>query len=257
MVINSAAARRKDLNEVPPVFEKFQGYNEIKRKKVKEQPLCSCLLYNHSQALYSICNRPVMKTNPQWEGMQENVKALADCLDAYRNYLIQQKELQEDIRTLVHPVRQVSEECIVEAREKTLYPIREEYKILHEEVKKVGVLKPVYFDESKHIPKPFETNVQRFRFIENLQLSVPVDMFKYAPGGSYTTVVCVVQVNPSRSDNEKLTQTAKVMAAIKPRFPEFHTRTMKKNFKQQLPILPQSLPVLRNLFTKIWQLIPA
>ncbi len=184
MVINSAAARRKDLNEVPPVFEKFRGYNEIKRKKVKEQPLCSSLLYNHSQALYSICNRPVMKSNPQWKGMQENVKALADCLDAYRNYLIQQKELQEDIRTLVHPVRQVSEECIVEAREKTLYPIHEEYKILDEEVKNVGVLKSVFFDESKHIPKPFQTNVQRFRFIENLQLSVPVDMFKYAPPGA-------------------------------------------------------------------------
>ena len=234
MVINDAASRKKDVTEIPPVFDKYQGYNDIKRKKIKSQPLCSNLLHSHSQALYSICNRPVMKSSPEWERMQQNIEALADCLDAYKNYLTVQKEVQGTIRILDHPVRQVSENCVVEARTKTLYPTQEEYKILDEEIRKSGVLQPLFFDESKHITEPFETNLQRFRFLEKLQLSVPVDMFKYAPGGSHTTVVCLVQVDESRSVNEKLTQTAKMMAAIKPRFPEFHTRTMKRNFKQQL-----------------------
>ena len=138
MVINDAAVQRKDVNEIPPFFEKYQGYNDIKRKKVKEQPLSGSLLYTHSQTLYSICNRPVMNCNPEWEKMQENKKGLADCFVAYNNYLTEQKEVQENTRTLDHPVRQMSEECVVESRAKTLYPIRAEYKILDEEVKKAG-----------------------------------------------------------------------------------------------------------------------
>ena len=205
-VINDAAAQRKDLIEIPPFFENYQGYNDIKRKKVKEQPLSCTLLYSHSQALYSICNRHVMKYNPEWEKMQESIKGVADCFAAYKNYLTEQKQVQGNIRTLDHPVRQVSDECVVEARAKTLSPIPAEYKILDEEVKKAGVLCPVFFDECKHIHEPFTNNTQRFRFLEKLQLSAPVDMFKYAPGGSYTTVVvCLIQVDESRSDNEKLT----------------------------------------------------
>ena len=161
--------------------------------------------------------------------MQERI--LADCFAAYKNYLTEQKQVQGNIRTLDRPVQQVSDECVVEARAKTLCPISAEYKILDEEVKKAGVLCPVFFDECKHIPESFTINTQRFRFLEKLQLSLPVKMLKNAPGGSYTTVVCLIQVDESRSDNKKLTQTAQAMAAIKPRFPEFHTQALKKKFK--------------------------
>ena len=143
-----------------------------------------------------------MKYNPEREKMQESIKGLADCFAAYKNYLTEQKQVQGNIRTLDHPVRQVSNECVVEARAKTLNPIPAEYKIL-DEVKKADVLCPVFFDECKHITEPFTNNTQRFRFLEKLQLPVPVDMFKYAPGGSYTTVVCLIQVDEGRSDNEK------------------------------------------------------
>ena len=39
LVIQTASLKFKDVTSVPPVFDAFQGYNEIKRKKLKSQPL--------------------------------------------------------------------------------------------------------------------------------------------------------------------------------------------------------------------------
>ena len=52
MTINDAAARYKDVPPVPSAYEEFQGYNDLKRKKTKSQPLDCQSLQSHSQALY-------------------------------------------------------------------------------------------------------------------------------------------------------------------------------------------------------------
>ena len=92
--------------------------------------------------------------------------------------------------------------------------------------------------------------MQRLRFVENLKLSVPVELCCYCLGGSNTTVVCVVQVAETRSDNEQLTQCARIMAHIKPLFPEYHTRSMKRAFKAKLSNVAHISPNVIDLIYK-------
>ena len=76
--------------------------------------------------------------------------------------------------------------------------------------------------------------MQRHRFINDLRLLVPVDLFRYCPRGSHTTVLCIVQVEGNRCEKDRLTQTARIMAEIKPKFHEFHTWQMKQDFKNKM-----------------------
>ncbi|WAR14941.1 hypothetical protein MAR_005046, partial [Mya arenaria] len=57
--INDAALRFKDVSSIPADFDGFQGYNEIKRKKLKSQPLQQIQLNSHAEAIFSLLSRPV------------------------------------------------------------------------------------------------------------------------------------------------------------------------------------------------------
>ena len=78
--------------------------------------------------------------------------------------------------------------------------------------------------------------------MQNLQLSVPVDMFRYAPGGGSTTVLVVVQVADDRTDSDAQTQSARMMSRIMPDLPQKHTRQMRKQFKDRLDNIAHLAP---------------
>ena len=44
MVINDASHHKAEVVPVPTIFDAFQGYNELKRKKMKEQPMSAHLI---------------------------------------------------------------------------------------------------------------------------------------------------------------------------------------------------------------------
>ena len=50
--INNTASKRKKVIPIPSCFSLFQGYNEVKRKKLKSQPLDVGSLDTHLQLLY-------------------------------------------------------------------------------------------------------------------------------------------------------------------------------------------------------------
>ena len=52
MTIGDAARDRSSVIPVPEVFEIYQGFNDVKRKKVKQMPLDVRGLQSHSEALY-------------------------------------------------------------------------------------------------------------------------------------------------------------------------------------------------------------
>ncbi|KAI0235373.1 hypothetical protein LSAT2_014110 [Lamellibrachia satsuma] len=57
------------------------------------------------------------------------------------------------------------------------------YSILDKVMSLAAIHAPIFFDEEKHLDKPFESPLQKFRFFRNMILSVPVDIVKYCPGG--------------------------------------------------------------------------
>ena len=122
-----------------------------------------------------------------------------------------------------HPVRTVGSGVPVGHRLKCMF-VSEKYSLFDQAVKNTEALKPVVFDKSIHLSKPFENASQRYRYFSAMQLSVPVDLFKYCPRGSVVTIDFATKVSAGRSQNEALVQPIRVVAEIESKLPEFHTR---------------------------------
>lgn len=52
MTINDAACDREAVTPIPAVFDGYQGFNEVKRKKLKQMPLDAGCLKSHAETLY-------------------------------------------------------------------------------------------------------------------------------------------------------------------------------------------------------------
>lgn len=107
---------RKSVLAIPKFFKKYQNYNDTKRKKMKCIKLSANSLESHSQALYSILLKPVIKSSPSWCRLHDDIKALADCLSHYKDFLNKKAKEISNNHNLLHPVRTVGEFTSVEHR---------------------------------------------------------------------------------------------------------------------------------------------
>lgn len=207
---------------VDTVWHQYQGYNDIKRKKLKEMQLSSYALQQHAEALLQVCMKPCMESTVNVTGFRQDIQGLADCFLKYSAHLNLQLKKQTDRQKQTMPPRLVCEDVSVQHRHAVNEP-DSRYLLLDEAVTTSGILNPVLFVEEKHLVHPFTNRMQRLRFIDNLYLSVDVDLVKYCPGGSICVVVFVYKVEPFRSENEAITQSAQIVARLKRHLPEFHT----------------------------------
>lgn len=247
--INDASLRKQTLLPVPNIFNDYDGYNEVKRKKLKSCPLSASLLDSHAQALYSLLMKPVVNSSVSWKQGAEDIKQLAECFTAYKEYLVVQNKTAKENQSKLYPVRTIDKEATIEHRYGNLSgQIREKYVDINEAVTSAGIMAPVVFDEYKHLDKPFESNLERFRYFQDLQLKCPVDIIRFSPGGSSVSTVCIVQVsNQNRSNAEMLTQGARLLQTVRPNLKEYHTRAQRRLFKEKLKNVASVLPSVANL----------
>lgn len=202
-------------------------------------------LNSHAQALYSLLLRPVANSSPSWKEASDNIRQLADCMTAYRNYLKEQLEVTLKNQNLDHPVRTVHEHATVEHKKET-WVVKGKYALLDAELRSANLLTPVFFDESKHLSEPFKHSMERLRFINDMQLSVPIDIYRYCPGGSHLTSLVIVKTTNDRSEAQILTDGARLMQQLSPNLNEFHTRQQKKEFKEKIAYIANISPAVRD-----------
>ena len=109
-------------------------------------------------------------------------------MSKYKEHLEQQAKTVGDIRKQLAPCRSVGENAIVEMRQRCPNPMietRKKYSKIDAKVKAAGLDQPVFFDEETDVePDCFKCNYDRYKFFHDLQLTVPVLLIKYCPGGS-------------------------------------------------------------------------
>ena len=252
--INDAADSRPDVLAVPEWILKYSGYNEVKHKKVKSIQMCETDLERHGLALFSLLQKPIINSSPKWKDAGKDITAVAECIMAYKAYLEKQLAKQKANQQEIHPVRTIHKCATIEQRKKLLVPhhLKEDYALLDTKIKALEIGQPLFFDEAEHLVNPFVNRMQRFRFIKNLQLTVPIDIIRYSPGGSEMTTLCLVHAKENRSEPDTMIEGAHVMQRIAPKLKEFHTRTMKAEFKQKLSNIAKISPAVHaeSLFMK-------
>ena len=85
MTINGASLRRKEVLSIPLAFQKFEGFDERRRKKLKSVQLSTMELNSHSPVLYSLLQKPVINSSSNWKAFGDEIKQLANCLHASIN----------------------------------------------------------------------------------------------------------------------------------------------------------------------------
>lgn len=233
-VIRDAAMKDSTIKCIPSTWCDFQGFNDCKRKKVKEMPMTREILITHAEALLSLMTRPSLSPE-RMNGLKQEILGLQECFRTYAEYLRKKNITMQLNKSLNHPVRQVENDISVQ-----IYlgsdSVIEKYRTLDNTMKMTGNWQPVLFDENTHVNEPFSDNLQRFRFFQTLQLSIKIGVLRYCPGGSKKTLVYIWKI-PDCSEAESATQTARIIAALKPKLPEYHTRAMKKQWKQRFKSL--------------------
>ncbi|XP_054483050.1 uncharacterized protein LOC129115850 [Anoplopoma fimbria] len=239
-VIRDASLQERDVIPVPSCWS-FEGYNEVKRKKIKEQPMCATFLDSHSQALLSLCDRPYMSSTAAWRTLKEDILNLATCLRNYVEYLKRKRDTTFANHNSSQPVRVLSENIAV-THHKNTPEMAARYRLLDNVMCQTDTLTPVLLDDTVHLEEPFASSWHRFDFINRIQLSVPVDVLKYQPGGSKTGVTLLWKVERNRTQDEQLTQTTGVVTSLQPFLPQYHTRYMKKDFKRKVANVARVIP---------------
>ena len=189
-------------------------------------------LLSHAEALYSLLLRPIVGTK-QWQVLSTEVKQLADCFSTYAEYLRIRAEEVTKTRMQMKPARTVSEDMTVRHVTSTEC-MDNAYSLLDKAVREKGLNEPVLFDEDSHLITPFDNYMQRHRFFEKMKLTVPVDLFRFCPGGSCYTLTYVVQVKDKRTASEVLSDGSTMTAKLRPFLKEYHTRAQKKDFKKKV-----------------------
>ncbi|CAG2185017.1 unnamed protein product [Mytilus edulis] len=232
--INAASRHKSNVTSFPLCYEQYKDINDTKRKKMKTPSLSADQLESHSQALYSVLMKPVMKKYSAWCKAHEDIKSLANCLEVYKNHLHEQLEVVTRNNEMDHPVRTVGKFTTVEHRQKVSFGMKEKYNLLNDDLlsKEIGTM--LLFDENVHVVSRFQNNMQRHRFLEELQLTFPVDIFRFCPGSSIITTVGFIQVEDNRSEPQKLIDAARSVLQNQEKFKEYHTRAQKRAFKEKL-----------------------
>ncbi len=215
------------VKPVPSVWDDFQGFNDVKRKKVKECPMSRDELLRHARDLKSLCVRPSLDTSDGNRCFRKEIESLSDCLQGYATYLKEKLEEVQTSQASARPHHQVQQDTYVLYREGT-ENIRSEYQELNETVKNSDMWCPVFVDTAFSLDK-----MQRQRFIAQLQLQCPVGILKYVPGGSQVQVIYIWKIDPAASADTLSTHAARICTELRERLPEYHTRAMRMEFRMK------------------------
>lgn len=124
-------------------------------------------------------------------------------------------------------------------------------------MQKTPLLTPVVFNEDKHLKNLFENSKEKFRYFEQLQLSMPIDLIRFSPGGSSVTINCIVKVSSDRPTPQILIEGARILQKARPYLQEFHTRSQKALFRERLQNVTHVLPSVADLIYKELTLDPS
>ena len=192
-----------------------------------------------------------MNSNAAWKSFAEELKMLADCLEAYSQYLEKKKETVQANQNQLHPVRTIAADATIEYRGAARGTVNEMYLILDRKVSAAGILEPIVFDEKMYLDLPFSSNVQRYRYIEKLQLSVPVYLIRFSPGGSIVSTLCIARVeHVEESLPNTLIEGARLVQSCRPLLKEYHTRAQRKMFKDKMNNIVKLSPAVLDFIYK-------
>ena len=226
--INQQSKKCKDMPSLPSFFSTFHGFNDSVKKK-RAPRLSSSVLSKDVQNLYYILTFSVVQ-NEVWTSLHADMKQLAECLNCYVKHLeAKQKTRQSSLETVRSPLRDL------DVREvDPVISVGDEYHALC-----VGEYDAIHLDENF---TPIDRR-KRYEFLHSLQLSVPIEVFRYNRSGSLGTMTFVWKI-PQDKREHSTEKSLQVIDSIRSLIPLYHTRSMTREFCAHFGLVCIASPVV-------------
>ena len=155
---------------LPACFEKFQGYNDWKRKKEKCPQLSQADLDKHIQALSSLLSQP-WSHKLYFKTLQSKLVQLVETMKHYLAYLKRHNEAMKVVHSSRSVARPVEENILLETRT-PVSSVCEPYQQLQEKLSTFDLYQPLFINDFS----PSDRYVRK-HWLDNLQLEYPVKMY--------------------------------------------------------------------------------
>lgn len=234
---------------IPNCFCTFHGYNEFKKLHHRIPQITSERLYELSMDLTKALSFPSMSFSRNKQ-LSSDMESLLATLSQYKTRLDKDNARHKNSRKSCSPP------CSLESDTSLKYipgkPQNENclddssvYKTLEEDVKCVESFQ--FIDLDNYTP---ENRLKRRKYINSLELDVPVMLYRMAFGGSIGTLNFIWKVpGDDSNDPEVSTKNIKIVNKINKSLPKFSTRSMRKQFiNRYFKNVKTTKSVLRNIF---------
>lgn len=161
------------------------------------------MLLKYEHHFCSVLLRPITSSTEAWRKGSKEIQGLADCFDSYSNYLKRKNEEMQTTHAEMHPARTIAEDATIEHRTPSSL-VKQQYHLLDAIIKGKEVGEFFIFNEKEHVNEPFIDSKQKYRFLKGLQLSVPIDILKFSPGGSTTSSFIICRTLENRAESQIL-----------------------------------------------------
>lgn len=225
-------------------FDGFHDWKKAKHKPRHDRHTAKTLSSN----LWSLISKPWVSS---WNsGLVKDLETLAVVLQEISEFLEKKTMEVQNVHHSLHPVRQISENAVV-THHTAVRPVSSMYISLDTAVRELSDYEPVALEDLQTHLSSSAADIHRF--VTGIGLSVSVDILRYNPGGGTGSIVFLWRVPASRSENEILTMSARMLQKLKPNIPIYHTRAMRKAFSQQMSKIAADIPahVLRQIYKQL------
>ncbi|XP_056008509.1 uncharacterized protein LOC130051170 [Ostrea edulis] len=250
--VDHAHAKLKESGcPIPKCFSSFHGYNEFKKLHHRIPLIKSERLNELSMDLTKALSFPSMSSSRNKQ-LSSDLELLLATLTKYKARLDKDnarhktysnkssspsRSLESDTTLKYIPPKPENESCNLNI-----------YMHLQKDISSVECFR--FIDLDTYTP---ENRLKRRKYISNLELDVPVMLYRMAYGGSIGTLNFIWKVPGDGADNVEVSEkNMKIVNKINKSLPKFSTRSMRKDFINRYyknVKAPKSL--LRNIFFEL------
>ena len=227
---------------LPKEFSGFQGFNDWKRKKIKQPVLTSPELECHIQALSRILSQPWIAKN-EYSELKSLLDELVDGMYKYMNYLAKKNDEMKEAH-MGSAIRVVSNNLELH----TIQPVCVEsvdksYRCIVEALSGKDEYDPICLNEIAPTDR-----YRRRHWLEKIQLPYKTMIYRY-PYGNHLGVVSFLWKIPDEVDE---TKAARLVIRLTEQHKVFASREMRREFLDKYHTLAKTnKSVLRNIYKSL------
>ncbi|XP_013398537.1 uncharacterized protein LOC106165011 [Lingula anatina] len=219
-----------------------QKYNNPAQHRHILQPLSRSELEKHTQELFKMASLPLLH-KPKLSKVKDIIIQLGQGLHRYSDHLqVSNRKVQEQ-RKQMFPVRSVGDNAElrgVEAKVRSDTKLISRYADLESHLAKIADYDICLLDE--FAPLDYR---KRYIYISELILPMSVEVYTYKIGNNQGSLHFLWKV-PARHEDRDLNTTNKLIHQIEKDIPVYHTREMRKRFRERFSLVSNAKPVLLN-----------